>query len=184
MTGGPEGSGWPLGRPVYHGELEQLIDGVPGVDHVPDVAAVSPSGSGAPLLHPDGDRVGLDVGAYRLPDARIDEARIITASAFVSVRVRLAVKIAQGAQQAAVRAAVKAAVREFMHPLYGGPSGAAGEWPAADLDARVRFVAGVSNAMAELSTDPDRVIRDSAGLQVLKLRDGEFVDVTTEVDVS
>jgi hypothetical protein len=184
LTGGPDGTGWPLGRPVYHGELEQLIDGLGGVDHVPDVAASSPSGAGTPLLHPDGDRVGLDVGANRLPDARIDEARIVSAVTFVSVRVRAAVKIADGAQQAAVRAAVKAAVRAFMHPLYGGPSGGAGEWPAADLEARVRAVAGVTQATAELASEPDRVIRDSAGLQVLKLKDGELVDVTTEIAVS
>jgi hypothetical protein len=71
-----------------------------------------------------------------------------------------------------------------MHPLYGGPSGGAGEWPAADLEARVRAVAGVTQATTELATEPDRVIRDSAGLQVLKLKDGELVDVTTEIAVS
>ncbi|MGH8554144.1 MAG: baseplate J/gp47 family protein [Gammaproteobacteria bacterium] len=32
--GGPEGMGWPFGRDVYRSEILQLIDGVPGVDHV------------------------------------------------------------------------------------------------------------------------------------------------------
>ena len=32
--GGPEGRGWPFGRDVYRSEILQLIDGVPGVDHV------------------------------------------------------------------------------------------------------------------------------------------------------
>jgi hypothetical protein len=33
-SGGPEGRGWPFGRDVYRSEIMQLIDGVPGVDHV------------------------------------------------------------------------------------------------------------------------------------------------------
>jgi hypothetical protein len=32
--GGPAGLGWPFGRDVYRSELLQLIDSVPGVDHV------------------------------------------------------------------------------------------------------------------------------------------------------
>lgn len=187
LSGGPDGAGWPLGRPVYLRELEQLLDGVPGVDHVPDVLAESPAGASpaaTPMLHPDGDPVGLDIGASRLPDARIDEQRIVSAVSFVSVRVGLVVTVTQGAQAPAVRAAVKAAVRAFMHPLHGGPSGGAGEWPAADLEAAVRAVPGVAQATADLATEPDRVIRDSAGLQVLKLKDGELVEVTTEIALS
>jgi hypothetical protein len=33
-AGGPDGFGWPFGRSVYRTEILQLIDGVPGVDHV------------------------------------------------------------------------------------------------------------------------------------------------------
>jgi predicted phage baseplate assembly protein len=32
--GGPNGLGWPFGRDLYRSEVMQLIDGVPGVDHV------------------------------------------------------------------------------------------------------------------------------------------------------
>jgi hypothetical protein len=32
--GGPGGLGWPFGRDVYRSEVMELIDGVPGVDHV------------------------------------------------------------------------------------------------------------------------------------------------------
>jgi hypothetical protein len=32
--GGPDGRGWPFGRDVYRSEILQLIDGVPGVDHL------------------------------------------------------------------------------------------------------------------------------------------------------
>ncbi|HEV8239272.1 MAG TPA: putative baseplate assembly protein [Thermoanaerobaculia bacterium] len=34
LTGGPDGKGWPFGRDVYRSEVLQLIDEVPGVDHV------------------------------------------------------------------------------------------------------------------------------------------------------
>jgi predicted phage baseplate assembly protein len=34
LTGGPDEDGWPLGRDVVRSEVLQVIDGVPGVDHV------------------------------------------------------------------------------------------------------------------------------------------------------
>jgi len=34
LQGGPEGAGWPFGRDVYRSEVLEVIDGVPGVDHV------------------------------------------------------------------------------------------------------------------------------------------------------
>jgi hypothetical protein len=34
LTGGPQGDGWPFGRPVYISEIIQVIDNVDGVDHV------------------------------------------------------------------------------------------------------------------------------------------------------
>ncbi|HXV94469.1 MAG TPA: baseplate J/gp47 family protein, partial [Pseudonocardia sp.] len=37
-TGGPEGRGWPFGRDVYRTEILELIDRVPGVDHVLELA--------------------------------------------------------------------------------------------------------------------------------------------------
>jgi len=34
LQGGPAGTGWPFGRDVYRAEILQVIDEVPGVDHV------------------------------------------------------------------------------------------------------------------------------------------------------
>jgi predicted phage baseplate assembly protein len=34
LSGGPAGTGWPFGRDVYRSEVLQLIDEIPGVDHV------------------------------------------------------------------------------------------------------------------------------------------------------
>lgn len=44
LHGGPDGLGWPFGRDVYRSEILQLIDGVPGVDHVLDLALVGGDG--------------------------------------------------------------------------------------------------------------------------------------------
>ncbi|MYU19207.1 putative baseplate assembly protein, partial [Streptomyces sp. SID8361] len=37
LTGGPEGQGWPFGRPVHSGEVFAVLQRVPGVDLVEDV---------------------------------------------------------------------------------------------------------------------------------------------------
>lgn len=38
LEGGPSGDGWPLGRDIYRSEIVQLIDEIPGVDYVVDLA--------------------------------------------------------------------------------------------------------------------------------------------------
>ena len=40
LTGGPQGTGWPLGRDLYRSEVMQLIDQVVGVDNVVSLALV------------------------------------------------------------------------------------------------------------------------------------------------
>ena len=34
LTGGPDGTGWPMGRDLYRSEIMQLVDQVVGVDNV------------------------------------------------------------------------------------------------------------------------------------------------------
>jgi predicted phage baseplate assembly protein len=46
--GGPDGRGWPFGRDVYRTEILELIDRVPGVDHVAELALGSGQGDRAP----------------------------------------------------------------------------------------------------------------------------------------
>jgi hypothetical protein len=41
LSGGPDRTGWPLGRDVYRLEVMQLMDEVPGVEHVVDLELVS-----------------------------------------------------------------------------------------------------------------------------------------------
>jgi hypothetical protein len=67
FTGGPAGSGWPLGRPVVASEVLALLGGLPGVEHVDDLGLVGP-GDAAPrcgslplcptdLVHPGEHRI-------------------------------------------------------------------------------------------------------------------------------
>lgn len=44
LRGGPDSIGWPFGRSVFRTEILQLIDGVPGVDHVVSMTMVADSG--------------------------------------------------------------------------------------------------------------------------------------------
>ena len=44
LRGGPDGLGWPFGRPVYRSEVLQVIDGVAGVDHVSDLTLTATGG--------------------------------------------------------------------------------------------------------------------------------------------
>lgn len=37
IKGGPDSTGWPLGRNLYRSEIYQILEGVPGVDHVIEV---------------------------------------------------------------------------------------------------------------------------------------------------
>lgn len=44
LRGGPDGLGWPFGRPVYRSEILQVMDGVAGVDHVSDLTLSASGG--------------------------------------------------------------------------------------------------------------------------------------------
>lgn len=44
LAGGPDGLGWPFGRSVFRSEILQLIDGVPGADHVVSMSLATAAG--------------------------------------------------------------------------------------------------------------------------------------------
>jgi hypothetical protein len=65
LQGGPEGAGWPFGRPVYVSELFELLEGIPGIDHVAAVELVPPAPDR--LLRDGAGRImGVDVRAHEL----------------------------------------------------------------------------------------------------------------------
>jgi hypothetical protein len=45
LAGGPDGTGWPLGRDVYRLEVMRVLDEVPGVEHVLELDLVIADGA-------------------------------------------------------------------------------------------------------------------------------------------
>jgi hypothetical protein len=124
LTGGPEGRGWPFGRDVHASELYALLEGVPGVDHVPSLELWSECGPGdhgcvaaAEVWHDDGTQVGLALAEHHLPLLRLDPAHLRVAAAPVPVRVTVEAALAEGADAAATRRAIRTAVARFFDPV-------------------------------------------------------------------
>jgi hypothetical protein len=63
--GGAGGAGWPFGRPVFVSELYELLEGIPGIDHVPGVEVI-PAAPDRLLRDGAGRIIGVDVRAYEL----------------------------------------------------------------------------------------------------------------------
>lgn len=125
-----DGPGWPFGRSVYLSELFDLLEGVPGVDYVPDIALSSACEAGAarcvlarPIWHENGDPIGLALQAHHLPRAAIDRAKVVVAPGFAQLRLSVSVALEPQAVQAEVFRAIKVALKRRLHPLHGGPSG-------------------------------------------------------------
>jgi predicted phage baseplate assembly protein len=58
LTGGPDGDGWPLGRPVQPGEVHTVLARVAGVDYVEDVVLLRASPLDGAVSEPQ-DRIDL-----------------------------------------------------------------------------------------------------------------------------
>jgi hypothetical protein len=191
LSGGPADDGWPFGRSVYVSELYELLEGISGVDYVPDLVLYSqcpPQAercvAAAELWHEDGDLIGLDLAPHHLPQARIDPSRIVISAAFVPVQISIQVTPAESLAPAAVRRAVKTAVKRFFHPLYGGPNGEAAQTiPVAFIRTSVLELAEIKDIIAiELQSDPRHESRDEGGKVIgVFLREQELVDVQVTI---
>ncbi len=190
LTGGPDGEGWPFGRDVYVSELYQLLEAVPGIDHVPDIALASTCPDGAPrcvpateLRHAGGDQIGLGLGAHHLPWALIDPAKIVVAAQLVPVRLTVEVTGDPGTTPEAARRAVKDAVRELFHPLHAGPTGAA-PWsihPSA-IESKIEILHGIDGVLSVvIDAPPGRVSPED---RILRIEAGELADAQVTVRVA
>jgi hypothetical protein len=190
LLGGPDGEGWPFGRDVYVSELFQLLEAVPGVDYVTDVALSSVCPQDAPrcdegpvLWHDSGDPVGLGLGAHQLPWALVSLDRLVVGAAFVPVRITIRAPAAGDA--AGVRRKVKTAVRRLFHPLHGRRP-AAQEWQTTVPAIR----AALASAGAQTASDddveiagPTEQVFEDEGVRAVRLAAGELADLSVEVEV-
>ena len=70
LTGGEDGRGWAFGRDVFVSELYSLLDQLPGVDYVTDIALTSPT-PGRRLINTARELIGVEVKPYELVEAQI-----------------------------------------------------------------------------------------------------------------
>jgi hypothetical protein len=62
LTGGPDGRGWPFGRDVYVSEVYAVLDQVPLLNYIEDVAVTGQR----PLRGPGGEVTGIALDAHEL----------------------------------------------------------------------------------------------------------------------
>ena len=71
LTGGPDGLGWPFGRPVYLSEIYGVLDALPGVDYVEPSGALPEFEVAKPaerlLLNDLGQIIAVRLAAQELP---------------------------------------------------------------------------------------------------------------------
>jgi hypothetical protein len=59
--GGPDGNGWPFGRPVYLSEVYELLEHIEGIDYIQAVRVLRLSTTGD-VLNDAGTAVGIQIG--------------------------------------------------------------------------------------------------------------------------
>lgn len=132
LSGGHDGKGWPFGRDIYVSELYELLEAVPGIDYVPDIALTSACAPGDTscivanqVWHDDGDLIGLRLEAHHLPALQLDRVTVVVAAGFVPVqlKVRARVRFLADVAPASVQRAVKNALRLRFSPLRHDPDG-------------------------------------------------------------
>jgi hypothetical protein len=192
LEGGPDGGGWPFGRPIYVSELQELLRGVAGVDHVADLR-LAPGTSSSWLRaverwNDSGEQSALEIGPHRLPEADIDPVAIRIEERSLVVRLRVDVELAAAAARREAARGVREAVRAFFHPgLASGPGYEPLEAAVLSpgmlrnpVEAGLRGLGAVRRI--ELESDPARMHRDEVlDAVVVTVEDGELVEPLTIV---
>ena len=189
LKGGSEGEGWPFGRDVYTSEIYRLLERVPGVDYVSDVAlSSSDMGSsrfaeGETLWNESGDQIGIELAAHHLPWAQIDAEEILIGSAFLQVRVHVEAKAAANVDPAVARRAAKQAVKGFFHWPEGAPADT--KVTAAQIQTALANLAEIADTplpVVTIQADPARLSGSGSGTTVDFVAK-EQADLTVTVEI-
>jgi hypothetical protein len=194
LIGGPDGDGWPFGRDIFVSELYELLEGISGLDYVPDIGLSSKCPEGATrcvaateLWHDDGDLIGMYLAHHHLPWAQIEPSRIVISAKFVRVQVTVQATPKEQITTASARRAIKTAVKRFFHPLYGGPDGTrARTLTLASLRTLVQNLAEVETLIGlELRSDPKGQLQDELGqVTGVRIEARELADVQVTIILS
>jgi hypothetical protein len=190
LAGGPAGEGWPFGRDVYASEIYRLLEKVPGVEYVSDLALSSTAPANDPrfvegeeLWHESGDQIGIGLTAHHLPWAQIDPAEILIGSAFLQVRVRVEATAETSIDPAVARRAAKNAVKGLFHWPAGAPADT--EVTAAEIEAALASLSQIAATplpVVTIEADPARLSGSGSGTSV-RFETGEMADLTVTVEI-
>lgn len=190
VRGGPDGSGWPLGRSVYLSEIYDLLGSLPGVAYVVDVVLTSTCGDGGrcvtaePSWNDDGEMVGMALRPHQLPTLRFSPGDVRTARGFVPVSAKVELAAAPGTPLPEVFGAIRDLVRRAFPPFVAGAENTATEVRAATLERAVRAVPGVLGPVhVTLTADESRLVYGKSGrVLAVALVQGEMAEVSVEVE--
>jgi hypothetical protein len=191
LDGGHNGAGWPFERPVYVSEVHELLESLPGVNYVPDVALVALPDQGGEstadeMWHDSGDQVGIALQAHQLPESRVTLDGVVTSATFLPVQITATVSLAATVTAAEGRRAVKRELRRLLHPLHVGPDGSrARRVSRRDLaDAMQDLPEATTVHRVDLRARPDRLVHDEHGLVAqVQVDAGELIDARIETVV-
>jgi hypothetical protein len=197
LRGGPEGEGWPFGRDLYVSELYALLDAIPGVDYIADLALSSACPpppaecvAAEPLLHPEGDSVGLALQPHHLPSLAADDVETWVADRFVAVEISTVVAPAADTPPQTVKAAVKREVQSLFHPGHGfypghdDPDGSgAVVIGVAEVETRIENLAEVESVVVlSIRADPQNLgIDELSSVVTIRFPAGELADARVRV---
>lgn len=188
VAGGPEGTGWPLGRSVFVSDLYAVLETLPGVEYVPDILLTSPCPDEGGCItareawNDHAEKVGLDVADHHLPAyfPSLDDVHV--AESFVPVVLRVVAGTAPEADPGAVLGPVREALRRAFPP-FGVKPGQGAEVMVSALEAAAAALPGVVGPVTvALDVDEGHRVRDKKSGEVVAARftPGEMAEVHVE----
>jgi hypothetical protein len=181
------GEGWPFGRDVFVSGIYEVLEKIPGIDFITDVMLNSSCAPGDdrcvvadPILHAEGDLVGLSIQEHHLPV--FDHADIVIAPnvAFVTVNLTVSAKAQANTDPGLLKRSIKSTVRGVFHPGLGGPgptTASPTDIFVSDVQVAITNIAGVADASVTADCVPSNILRhDQDRGSFIHVRAGNVVD--------
>jgi hypothetical protein len=192
LLGGPDGRGWPFGRPLYTSELYSMLEALPEVDSITEIALSSQCTgleprciSAQPLWHDDGELIGLLLQAHHLPRVKLDPQSIVVASSSVSLGINATVVLVSGADPIESLRSIKTVIRQYFSPLYSGPSHdwQSSSWQVGDDDLKLLIGEMAEVSACHVQLQGESVVQTSNGSNTLiaRFQERQLADIQIAV---